>query len=560
VARRFYVADTARLLSIPLGLVIALPLGARQIPSDHSSSSERGLIAEQQSDTPAEVQGWIDEAFAAYERGDPAQALRLQLQALEWTKARLAPVHLFRAQVLDKLADYLWAVGREQESQASMDEADKIRRKLAMTIPGGLFDLAHDMYEIGGMFRIMGRHMEALSPAIEKVKIRRELVKTNPAVLGDLAKALDFLGVRYIKLGRPLEALAPMEEAVKIRRGLAKTNREDFLSNLAHSLNNLGICYAVLNRRQEALAASEEAVTIFRELGKSKQYHPSSLSLVLNNLGFTQLQLGQSEIARNAFEESIAILRPLAADMPQYQNDLQRTLNNLDELNRQEGIRTGATQVLGSAEVSYLPKNDPTSAVKRAVVRLWPTFSGKRAGVGLLGTGFVVRRHGGRAWIATALHVLREPASNSVATKVEAELFTGPLPPGLVAPRLEVVLNPSTPLPESGDEPILLELRGLPPDVQPLPLATTPAQGVLTIVGHPRQPGPWTVVRYSLLTSSEEALLLAGGLADGASGSPVLSASQQVVGVVYDSPEVSKSRPIAQTWAFPVKALAEKMK
>jgi hypothetical protein len=80
------------------------------------------------------------------------------------------------------------------------------------------------------------------------------------------------------------------------------------------------------------------------------------------------------------------------------------------------------------------------------------------------------------------------------------------------------------------------------------------------IVGHPTQPGPWTVVRYPLLTSSEEALLLEGGLASGASGSPVLSASQQVVGVVYDSPEVSKSRPIAQTWAFPIKALATKMK
>jgi hypothetical protein len=158
------------------------------------------------------------------------------------------------------------------------------------------------------------------------------------------------------------------------------------------------------------------------------------------------------------------------------------------------------------------------------------------------------------------LHVVREPDGNSVATKLEAELFTGTLPPRLVPPRLEVVLNPSQPLPDSGDEPILLEVRGLPPDVQPLPLAITPAQGVLMIVGHPSQPGPWTVVRYRLAASNEKALLLEGGLASGASGSPVLSASQQVVGVVYDSPEVSKSRPIAQTWAFPVQALAEKMK
>jgi superkiller protein 3 len=216
--------------------------------------------------------------------------------------------------------------------------------------------------------------------------------------------------------------------------------------------------------------------------------------------------------------------------------------------------------VLGAADVSYLPQNDPTTPVKRAVVRLVLTFSsGKNAGTSV-GTGFVVKRQGDRAWIATALHVVRELDGNTVATKVEAELFTGPLPPGLERPRLEVVLNPSTPLPESGDEPILLEVRGLPPDVQPLPLAKTPAQGVLMIVGHPTQPGPWSVVRYPLLKSDEAALLLDGGLASGASGSPVLSTSQQVVGVVYDSPEVSKNRPIAQTWAFPVKALAEKMK
>ena len=373
------------------------------------------------------------------------------------------------------------------------------------------------------------------------------------------ARALINLGIFLSGVGQRQEALPPTEAAVRLLRPLAGSQPEA-KRFLAIALTNLGVRYSKLGRRQEALAPTEEAVKIYRELAKTNPAFQGDLARSLTNLGYFQLQLGQPEIARSAYEESIAIARPLAASNPAFQEDLQRTLNSLEQLNRDEGIRSGATQVLGAADVRYLPSNDSTTPVKRAVVRLWPTFSVKNAGIGLLGTGFVVRRQGDRAWIATALHVVREPDGNSVATKLEAELFTGPLPPGLVPPRLEVVLNPSQPLPESGDEPILLEVRGLPPDVQPLPLANTPAQGVLMIVGHPSQPGPWTMVRYPLLTSNEEALLLAGGLASGASGAPVLRASQQVVGVVYDSPEVSKSRPIAQTWAFPVKALAEKMK
>ncbi|MFN6131797.1 MAG: tetratricopeptide repeat protein [Synechococcaceae cyanobacterium] len=602
MTHRLSLLEAARLLSAPLALLLALPVAALEMPP-RPSSPDPGRIAQQQPEIPAEVQGWVVGAEAAYERGDPAQALQLQLQALGWVKARLAPMHPFRAEVLNNLGVYLSANGQSEEALAPTEEAVKIRRNQAKTNPAYLGalarsltnlgvryselgsrqkaltateealkirrdmaktnpalqgDLAMALNNLGKFLSGMGRYQEALASTEEAVKIRRELAITNPAYLGDLAFSLNNLGVHYRNLGRLEEALPPTEEAVRIYRELAKTN-PGYLRYLAGSLNNLGINYGNLYLSQKALATTEEAIRIYRELAKTNPVTIVEMAMSLNTLGYIQLQLGQAEIARNAYEESIAILRPLAARNTAFKENLQRTLNNLEELNRREKIRTG-TQVLGAEIVSYLPKNDPTTPVKRAVVRLWPTFRGTNAAMGpLLGTGFVVRRQGDRAWIATALHVVRNPEDNGVATKVEAELFTGPLPPGLLPPRLEVMLNPST-FPERGDEPILLEVRGLPPDVQPLPLATSPPQGVLMIVGHPSQPGPWTVVRYPLLTSSEEALLLAGGLASGASGSPVLSSSQQVVGVVYDSPQVSKSRAIALTWAFPIKALAEKMK
>jgi len=511
--RRFPSASTARLLSAPLALLVALPVGALERLPAPENRPDAGLLAQVKSEIPTEVQGWFDAAKAAAAKGDSAEALRLQKQVVAWVQANRPALDVFRARALINLGNFLHAVGQRQEALAPSVEAVRILRQVEGSQPEARRFLAMALYNLGVSYSELGRRQEALAPTEEAVKIYRELAKTNPALQNDLASSLNNLGIRYSDLGRRQEALDPTEEAVKIRRELAKTNPA-FQGDLAKTLNNLGLC---------------------------------------------QLELGQPEIARNAYEEALKLLRPLAASNLAFQENLQRTLNNLDELNRKEGIRTGAKQVLPATNVSYLPQGDPLTPVKRSVVLLWPTFSGKNAGVGLLGTGFVVRRQGDRAWIVTALHVVRDLESNALATKVEAELFTGPLPAGVVAPRAEVLLSQGTALPASGDEPIVLEVRGLPPDIQALPLATTPAQGVLMVVGHPSKPGPWTVVSYPLLKTTDQALLLDGGLDPGASGSPVLSASRQVVGVVYDSPEVTKSRPIPQVWAFPVKALKAKM-
>ena len=349
--------------------------------------------------------------------------------------------------------------------------------------------------------------------------------------------------------------MAPTEEAVRILRELAKTNPA-FLNDLANALNSLGNRYSNLGRRQEALAPTEEAVKIYRELAKTNPAFLGDLAGSLNNLGLFQLALGQPEQARSAYAESIAIIRPLAATNPAFQEDLQRTLNNLEELNRKEGIRTGAKQALAAADLSYLPKDDSTNSLKRSVVRLWPTFAGKKTGIGLLGTGFVVRREGDRAWIATALHVVRDPDDYGIATKVEAELFTGPLPAGLLPPRLEVVRVQVPTAGEAGEDLIVLELRGLPPDVQPLPLSAAPPQGSLTVVGHPSDSAPWSVGRYPLLKATP-ILLLDGRLEQGASGSPVLTPAGQVVGLVYRSS--GEGEPVPLVYAYPARSIQGKL-
>jgi superkiller protein 3 len=302
----------------------------------------------------------------------------------------------------------------------------------------------------------------------------------------------------------------------------------------ARALNNLGVWYSELGRRQEALAPTEEAVKIRRELAKSNGAYLGDLARALNNLGVMQLAQGEPEQARASYEESLEIIRPLAAANRAFAEDLQRTLNNLEELKRQEGTLMG-DRVLGAADLTYLPRTDPTASVKRAVVRLVPTFGGPKPGAGLYGTGFVVKRQGDRAWIATALHVVRNLSDDyGLATKVEAELFTGPLPAGVLPPRLEVVLPSPESLPPAGDDLVVLEVRGLPADVQPLPLTKVPPAGMVMVVGHPTDRPAWTVERFAILKSKDRHLWLEGRLDKGASGSPVLNGDGQVVGVAYE--------------------------
>jgi superkiller protein 3 len=235
-----------------------------------------------------------------------------------------------------------------------------------------------------------------------------------------------------------------------------------------------------------------------------------------------------------SYQESLKIIRPLAEANRAFEEDLQRTLNNLEELKRQEGIRMG-DRVLGAADLTYIPRADPTASVKRTVVRVLTTFAGQKPGAGPSGTGFVVKRQGDRAWIATALHVVRNLSGDyGLATKVQAELFTGPLPAGVLPPRLEVVLPSPQSLPAAGDDLVVLEVRGLPADVQPLPLTKAPPAGMVMVVGHPTDRPPWTVERFPILKSQDRHLWLEGRLDKGASGSPVLNGDGQVVGVAYE--------------------------
>ena len=212
------------LLIGPLLLQSALPAAALESAAKGLDRSAETLLAQAPGPAsaaiPKEVQGWADGAEAAYKRGDPAQALRLQKQVVAWVQANRPAIDVFRAMALSNLGNCLSAVGQKEEALVPTEEAVRILGQLEGRQPETRRFLAASLTNLGLIYSDMGRRQEALAPAQEAVKLYRELAKTNPAVLGDLASSLSNLGISYSDLGRRQEALAPAEEALKITREL----------------------------------------------------------------------------------------------------------------------------------------------------------------------------------------------------------------------------------------------------------------------------------------------------------------------------------------------------
>lgn len=142
MAHRSVSSRLAQLLWASLAFTVALPVHAAERLAGPPLQARAAWLAQAKGEIPAQVQGWVDEAVAAYKKGNPAEALRLQQQALEWVKARLAPAHPFRAKVLNNLSVFLSAVGRQQEALAPTEEAVKVYQELAKTNQADLSDLA----------------------------------------------------------------------------------------------------------------------------------------------------------------------------------------------------------------------------------------------------------------------------------------------------------------------------------------------------------------------------------------------------------------------------------
>jgi tetratricopeptide (TPR) repeat protein len=237
------------------------------------------------------------------------------------------------ARSLNELSVRLAAVGRSEETLATIHEAVEISRRIADANHAAYSPyLASSLNNLSESLAGAGRSKEGLAASEESVKLRRRLVVSNPeAYEPDLANSLNNLANRLAETGRSNESLAANEEAVEIRRRLASSKRAAYESNLATSLTNLSVDLAKVQRSEDALTAIQEAVEIRQRLAAANPAgHEPDLADSLNNLSNRLAVAGRSDEALVAIQEAVTVRRRLAAANPAvYERDLASSLNNL---------------------------------------------------------------------------------------------------------------------------------------------------------------------------------------------------------------------------------------
>jgi hypothetical protein len=105
------------LLTGPLLLQSALPAAALEVAGKVLDCTPETMLAQAPvpafAAIPKEVQGWLDGAVPAYERGDRAEALRLQKLVVAWVQANRPALDVFRARALINLGQFLSGVGQK---------------------------------------------------------------------------------------------------------------------------------------------------------------------------------------------------------------------------------------------------------------------------------------------------------------------------------------------------------------------------------------------------------------------------------------------------------------
>ncbi|MEB3166913.1 MAG: CHAT domain-containing tetratricopeptide repeat protein [Cyanobacteriota bacterium] len=322
-----------------------------------------------------EWQQRYDAAGAAYQRGDAAEALRLQLALVAWVRTSIPPSSgdPILGLSLKNLGALQSVLGQTREALASSREAAALLRAVTASQPrwraelaGALQNqarshadlgeyrqalpigqeavalartlvagdaqgpllLARTLIDLATVLDELGRLPEALAAGAEAVALLRRQAASQPDLTAELALALQNLGAHHTRLGEERQALAATREAVDLYRRLASVDPFE-RTTLAAALLNLGSNLSTVGRPQEALAPSLEAVALMRALARSNPLARLDLAESLNSLGVRQAEVGQLAESLRSAEEAVALLRDLAAAEPARREVLARALNSL---------------------------------------------------------------------------------------------------------------------------------------------------------------------------------------------------------------------------------------
>ena len=264
-----------------------------------------------------------------------------------------------KATVFSNMGSVQWKNNAYREAEASLKEALKIRRELAVKNRNAyLPDVATTLNNLGNLYYSKKEYSEAETSYKEALRIRRELaVKNRDVYLPYVAGTLNNLGNLHQSKKEYSEAKVSYEEALKIYRELLNNlsilleNKKEYskaevsykealkklaaknqvyLPDIAMTLSNLGNLY--VNEKEYSVAETSYKIALrtWRELAAKNQAYLPNVAITLSNLGVLHVNKNEYPEAEASYEEALKMYRELADEnRDAYLPDVARTLVNL---------------------------------------------------------------------------------------------------------------------------------------------------------------------------------------------------------------------------------------
>ncbi|PSF37506.1 hypothetical protein C7H19_10080 [Aphanothece hegewaldii CCALA 016] len=505
-----------RKLLIVVPLLIALPFG-----------SIYGLF------TVYRIQG---EQFSA--KGERQKAIAAYQSALHFnfnsatTYLKLAQVQQQEGLFFDALASYQQAFQINPNLESNSDAAVALKELGDTFIKKFSYEEATFAYEKS--IQLEPFYLEAylgLGNYYLKQKLWEKARKNYEKVISIDSEHLE----SYIALGTIYRQQKELQQAEEMyKKALALKPYDPKISQY------LGQTYQELGLTQQAIEYYLQAITIEpkngelynllgealykqKEIGqaneayeKALQYAPKNAK-IYQNLCLSQLNLKQYELALKRCQQAYR-LNPELVEARVYAIELERGLavrNNPNVLNMPEQLPS--TRI------------DPLVQTKRSIVKIFALGDSFNS----IGTGWIVKRENNKAWIVTNRHVVIDSEKTlKQASRIAVEFYSTP-EKGQIRRRQNAKIIKVAPQ-EDWIDLAVLEVDNLPNDIKPFTLASTVGITDLPVkvIGNPITTGDWVLAKGTVLQVNEQQVMMAIKLASGFSGGPVLTPSNQVVGLV----------------------------
>jgi tetratricopeptide (TPR) repeat protein len=227
------------------------------------------------------------------ERGEYAEAQRLQQHVLAECEQRLGPDHPYVADALNNLGNTLFEIGQPTESLALLRRAFDIReRSLGPEHP----DVAASAMNLAVSERANGRLSEAIALGERSVALAENALGPNhPALAASLVTLATFLqGIQ------PARARALMERAIEIEEAALGPDHPD----VGESRLVLGVMLGEHGDIEAGMAEQRRALAIFER----RDPNDVRVAMVLHNLAHRAQDSGALSDALVNLERALAIV------------------------------------------------------------------------------------------------------------------------------------------------------------------------------------------------------------------------------------------------------------